>query len=310
MSDGYPALTRACWWACGVDAALIRDPDCPTSEQVRFAALGLCVGLATAAALVAGGMIAWQVMLPGVGGALRAALRALLATPAALFFALMVLNLLRLTVGLAGRRSDRIELLSLDALRAVAILAVTGVLAVAVAAPLQTALVARDVQAAALVERQATELARARAADLAQLDSDRPRSAAQRLGRQSAQRSEVGLFRGVGLAYSTNGLLCWSVLIAVWLLFALPPVIRLLTDRGPYDFLVIHRNRALLAAAGIEPQAFTLHAPDGTPHHVDAFHAARTLHSARLAAVLDGRRRDAVALLQRRPVPPAPEAGP
>ena len=290
MSDaGYPLGTRACWWASGVDETVLCDADCPTSEQVRFAALGLFIWLATAGALLAGYLIAVHVLLPGPGGTMRAVLRAIVSVPFAVFFALFVLNLLRLAVGLAGRRSDRIDPWSLDGLRAVAILAITGVLATAVAAPLQVAVVERDVQAEIVMVEQADVLKRSRASDAAQLDSDRPSSAADRLARSVAARPPSGLFRKVGFAYATNRLFCWSLLAALWLLFALPPVVRLLTDRGAYDFLVMHRNRALLAASGIEAEAYTLHAPDGTPRQLDAFHAARTVHSARLAEV-HGRR--------------------
>lgn len=297
-ADGHPGGMRACWWACGVDGSLMRDLDCPPSEQVRFAALGLFIWLATAGALVAGHMIAAQVLLPG-GGGLRAVLRQMLSFPFAVFFALFVLNILRLSVGLAGRRTDRIDPFSPDALRAAAILLVTGVLAVAVAAPLQVAVVERDVQAEMLVDEQARILHDARRSDDAQLGSDAPVTAADRLARRSADDPPRGFFLEVGAAYSTNRTFCWSLLAAVWLFFALPPVIRLLTDRGPYDFMVMHRNRALLAEAGIEPEAFTLHAPDGTPHHIDAFHAARAAHGARLAEVLAERRRDAAVLVER-----------
>lgn len=297
-ADGYTAGMRACWWACGVDESLIRDADCPTSEQVRFAALGSFILLAAAGAFVAGHMVAGQVLLPG-GDGLRAVLRQVLSLPFAAFFALFVLNLLRLSVGLAGRRSDRIDPLSLDALRAAVILLITGALAVAVAAPLQVAVVERDVQAEMLAIEQVDVLERARRTDAEQLDSDAPLAAAERLRRGTAARSASGFFEKVGVAYSTNGLFCWSILAAVWLLFASPPVIRLFADRGAYDFLVMHRNRALLAAAGIEPEAFTLHAPDGTPRHVDAFHAARTTHGTRLAAVLADRQRDSAALAER-----------
>lgn len=295
-ADGYTSGMRACWWACGVDESIIRDADCPTSEQARFAALGLFILLASGGALVAGHMIAAQVLLPGGGGGLREVLRHLLSFPFAVFFALFVLNLLRLSVGLAGRRSDRIDPLSLDALRAAAILLITGVLAIAVAAPLQVAVVERDVQAEILAQRQIETLERARATDADQFDSDAPLSAAERLERHAVPPSASGLFEKVSFAYSTNRLFCWSILAALWLLFAMPPVIRLLTDRGAYDFLVIHRNRVLLAAAGIEPEAFTLHSPDGTPRYVDAFHAARAAHDARLAEVLADRRRDSSAL--------------
>lgn len=297
-ADGYPSGMRACWWACGVDESLIRDADCPTSEQVRFAALGSFILLAAAGAFVAGCMIAGQVLLPGGDGS-RAVLRQLLSLPFAAFFALFVLNLLRLSVGLAGRRSDRIDPLSLDALRAVVILLITGALAVAVAAPLQVAVVERDVQAELLAVEQVGVLERARQTDAEQLDSDAPLPAAERLRRHAVPPSESGFFAKVEVAYSTNRLFCWSILAAVWLLFALPPVIRLFADRGAYDFLVMHRNRALLAAAGIETEAFTLHAPDGTPRHVDAFHAARTAHGMRLVEVLAERQRDSAALAER-----------
>ena len=297
-AGGHPGGMRACWWACGVDASLMHDIDCPPSEQVRFAALGLFIWLATAGALVAGHMIAMQVLLPG-GGGLRAALRQALSFPFAVFFALFVLNILRLSVGLAGRRTDRIDPLSTDALRAAAVLIVTGVLAVAVAAPLQVAVVERDVQAEMLVAEQARVLHEARRTDDAQLGSDAPVAAAERLARQTAKEPPRGFFLKVGAAYSTNRTFCWSLLAAVWLFFALPPVVRLLTDRGPYDFMVMHRNRALLAAAGIEPEAFTLHAPDGTPRHIAAFHAARAAHGARLAEVLAERRRDSAMLAER-----------
>lgn len=298
-ADGYTPGLRACWWACGVDGSIIRDVDCPASEQVRFAALGLFILLATCGALVAGHMIAAEVLLPGGGGGLRAVLRQLLSFPFAVFFALFVLNLLRLSVGLAGRRSDRIDPLSLDALRAVVILLITGALAIAVAAPLQVAVVERDVQAEILAERQVDVLVRARAMDAEQLDSEAPLSAAERLERVAVLPSAAGFFQKVGFAYSTNRLFCWSILAAVWLLFVLPPVVRLLADRGPYDFLVMHRNRVTLAAAGIETEAFTLHAPDGTPRHVDAFHAARRVHGARLAEILAERRRDSAASAER-----------
>jgi hypothetical protein len=39
----------------------------------------------------------------------------------------------------------------------------------------------------------------------------------------------------------------------VWLMLLLPPAIRLLAPRGAYDFLIIHRNRALLAEHLIDP---------------------------------------------------------
>lgn len=296
---GHPSALRAGWWACGVDEAIMGDPDCPTSEQVRFAAFGTFIWLATAGALVAGWMTAMQVLLPGPGGTLRSVLRAALSAPFAAFFALFVLNLLRLSVGLAGRRTDRIVPLSLDGLRAAAILVITGTLAVAVAAPLQVALVERDVQAGILVEEQAGALERARLSDASQLDADAPVPAARRLEGPAALRESSGFFRKVGFAYATNRVLCAALLAAVWLLFALPPVIRLFTDRGPYDFLVMHRNRALLAAAGVEPEAFTLHAPDGTPRLVDAFHVPRAVHQSSLAAVLERRRRDTADLAAR-----------
>lgn len=297
--QGHPSALRAVWWACGVDEAIMGDPDCPTSEQVRFAAFGTFIWLATAGALVAGWMIAMQVLLPGPGGTLRSVLRAALSAPFAAFFALFVLNLLRLSVGLAGRRTDRIVPLSLDGLRAAAILVITGTLAVAVAAPLQVALVERDVQAGILVEEQAGALERARLSDASQLEADLPLPAARRLEDPAAMRQSNGFFRKVGFAYATNRVLCAALLAAVWLLFALPPVIRLFTDRGPYDFFVMHRNRALLAAAGVEPEAFTLHAPDGTPRLVDAFHVPRAVHQRSLAAVLERRRRDTADLAAR-----------
>lgn len=295
-AEGNSFGVRACWWACGVDTAIINDVNCPASERVRFAALGLFIWLAAVGGFVAGHMIAADTLLPAQDGVLRALFRQVMLLIAAGFLGALVLNLLRLAVGLAGRRTDRVDLLSLDAVRAATMLIVTGMLALAVAAPFQIALVERDVQSAILMDEQVGILERARVMDVGQLDAAELVPPAERIARFSAERQASGFFRKAGFAYATNAALCVSVLIAVWLLFALPPVIRLLTDRGAYDFLVLHRNREILAAAGIEPERFTLYAPDGTPRLMDAFHVARRVHAESLDAVLKPHNRDVEAL--------------
>jgi hypothetical protein len=217
----------------------------------------------------------------------------------AMLFALFVLNLLRLAVGLAGRRTDRLALFSLDILRAAAILIVTGVLAVAVAAPLQVTVVRRDVQAALVANEQVAVLERARATDMRQLDRAVQVSPQERLAGAAGINPQSGFLQQVEFAYAKNRPLCLVLLVAVWLLLAAPPAIRLFGDRGPYDFLVMHRNRALIAAAGIEIEALTIHAPDGTPRQIDVFHAATTVHRERLATILEQRQRDTDDLAKR-----------
>lgn len=288
----YPAVSRACWWASGVDPSLINHPHCSTSEQVRFGAFGMLIWLATVVALVGGFMAAGHVFMPTTEGPAGVMLRWLISLPFAVFFAFFTLNLLRLSVGLAGRRTDAVPIFSFEVLRPLSILLVTGVLASAIAAPIQVAVTSSDVAAAALVEHQARTLATARRADFPPFAEFDAGGAAARLSQSTARRPQEGFFRKVSLAYETNRQLCWALLVAVWMLLAIPPVVRLFGDRGPYDFLVAHRNRAILASLGIEPAAYTLHAPDGRAERVDAYHSPRAVFSARLDEVLSHRRQD------------------
>lgn len=288
----HPALTRACWWASGVDPSLIRHPHCSTSEQVRFAAFGMLIWLACLVASVGGFMMAGQIFMPTAEGLVGTGLRWLISLPFAVFLGLFTLNLLRLSVGLAGRQTDAVSLASFEILRPVSIILVTAVLASAIAAPIQVAVTSSDVAAEALVEYQTRTLTAARRADFllsAEPSEDGP---AVRLARSAMGKPVEGFFRKVALAYGTNRQLCWSLLIAVWMLIAIPPVVRLFGDRGPYDFLVAHRNRAVLASLGIEPAAYTLYAPDGRPERVDAYHAPRAVFRRRLQEVLAHRRQD------------------
>ena len=288
----YPAVTRACWWASGVDPSLIHHAHCSTSEQVRFAAFGMLVWLATVVALVGGFMAAGQVFMPTTEGPAGVILRWLISLPFAVFFALFTLNLLRLSVGLAGRRSDAVPLFSFEVLRPVSILLVTGVLATAIAAPIQVAVTSSDVAAKALVDYQTRTLATARRADFLPFPEFGAAGAASRLSQSTVRKPAEGFFRKVALAYETNQQLCWALLIAVWMLLAVPPVVRLFGDRGPYDFLVAHQNRAILASVGIEPAAYTLHAPDGRAERVDAYHSPRAVFRECLNGVLRHRRQD------------------
>jgi hypothetical protein len=289
--EDQSSLDQRCWWAAGADPVILQHPDCPVSEQVRFAALGLFIWLTTGAAFVSGYLMARQVFSSKADGVLWTVLHWIGALALATLFALFVLNLLRLSVGLAGRRTDRLALLSLDVLRAVVILMVTGVLAVAVAAPLQVVVVQRDVQAAIVANEQVAVLERARAADLRQLDRAVRLAPQERLARAANTSVESGFLRKVEFAYAKNRPLCVVLLVAIWLLIAAPPAIRLFGDRGAYDFLVLHRNRALIAARGVEVEALTIYAPDGTPQQIDAFHEAVTTHEKRLSEILDQRTR-------------------
>ena len=80
-----------------------------------------------------------------------------------------------------------------------------------------------------------------------------------------------GLIRRAALAYEGNALLCAIVFGVVFLVVSLPLVFRLLADRSPYDLLVRYRNHLLLAAHGIEPEAYEIFDERGERHVIDEF---------------------------------------
>ena len=99
-----------------------------------------------------------------------------------------------------------------------------------------------------------------------------------------------GLIRRAALAYEGNALLCAIVFGVVLLVMSLPLVFRLLADRSPYDLLVRYRNHLLLAAHGIEPEAYEIFDERGERHVIDEFSEPRHEYQKRSEEILAQRR--------------------
>jgi hypothetical protein len=284
------------WWACGVDATVLTSRHCPSVERVRFSALGALVLVSVAISFLAAAYGADLMFFDQDLGQspATAALRVAVCLAIGTMWAVFVLNLLRLTVGLAGRRTDRLALNIGDLVRAFGIFLVTAAIALPAATPLQIVVTERDAAARALAINQVRAISEARLADQRRVDQSTSESdlTVDRLPELDPSTFGQGFFSRVSLALDTNIGLCAAIYLGIWLLILLPPSIRLLTDRGAYDFLVSHRNRQWLAESGIEPDAYTVFTPDGAPIMRDAFHAARTVYRHREAQILASRRYD------------------
>lgn len=281
----YPIVMRACWWASGADLDILTGRHCSRSEQVRFAEFGMFVLLAASLAFASGFLTAQEVFRHEFAEAVFGIVPWMTSILGALLYALFILNMQRLMIGLAGRRTDRLVWPSLDALRAACILIVGVVFAASITAPLQVRLMERDVASGILLEAQSSALASARLADLERLGRLTSLDLESEIDQSSSSLEQGGFFKKFSLAYQTNTLYSVSLLSAVWMLLVLPPVIRLFADRGPYDFLVYHRNRELLARHGIDPEALSYNAPDGTSLRIDDYHAPRRELESRLSKV-------------------------
>lgn len=347
--------TRVLWWACGIDPVLLDDPNCPSSERQRYSALGGIILLGVAAGFLSAYLAAGYVFfVESPTTTLNFLLRQFAGLALGTFWAVFLLNLLRLTVGLAGRQSDRFRLAAPDVVRAMGIVGVTAALAVATAAPLQVLITERDGAARALAIDQYERLLKARATDAATVESlaaqlasvtrDTPytnvlpplptdcrdlvdcqsryaelallgtansvsssprndeeriavsmatvsvRNMSERLTSLQVDGARSGFFQRASLAYLTNPQFCWAILLGVWVLFVFPPAVRLLTDRGAYDFLVQYRNRQWLAHSGIEPKAYTVFNREGKTHFIDVFHTAKSAGQQREREIAAGQR--------------------
>jgi len=167
------AFERVLWSACGVDPTVLIDVNCPESERQRYSALGSMVILGVVAGVVAGYLAVGYVFFPNSAQGVLSAdiMRPVIGGVCGLLWGLFILNLLRLTIGLAGRQSDRLSLHPGSIGRAVAIVLVTGALAIATASPVQVMLTERDADARALALRQLDRLVVARAGDMRAVDA-------------------------------------------------------------------------------------------------------------------------------------------
>jgi hypothetical protein len=265
-------------------------------EHVRFSALGALIFLSTTVSFIAVALGANYVFFGD--DALRTpaeeVVRVMICLAVGVSWALFVLNLLRLTVGLAGRRTDRLAFNFGDIFRAVGILLVTAAIALPSATPLQVIVTERDASARALAIRQVTYVSLERLSDSKRVDKlvIEPDTSFSLFSGLDPSVVPKGFFARIYLALDTNPGLCAAIFLGMWLLIALPPVIRLLTDRGAYDFLIEHRNRRWLAANGIEPDAYTIFTSGGEAVRRDAFHVARKHYRDREAQILGSRRYD------------------
>jgi hypothetical protein len=287
---------RWAWWACGVDASVLDDALCPHSERVRFGALGSLVILAVAVSLITAAFAAHFIFFNGNSSLAftPAAVQVMICLVIGVLWASFVLNLLRLTVGLAGRSTDRVGFNFGDIVRALGILIVTAAISLPSATPLQVIVTERDASARALAISQVLQINAAHAADSRRVDElvENAVRASDLFPRLDSSATEMGFFQRVSLAIETNPGVSIALFFGIWLLFALPPVIRLLTDRGAYDFLIEHRNRRWLSTSGIETKAYTVFSADGSVARQDAFHSARASYRAREAQILASRRFD------------------